>query len=179
MSSFATTADMEQRTGGAIATATHPFLERELEAATRAIRAHCGWHIAGKEQQTMRRARPYHDQVWLPAMEIASIDEVISNGAVLDPATVEFDPDTGWTSLSARSMMVKFTAGFEEVPAEIVTLALQVAARALGSPLGIVREQAGGVSVTYSQAGFNIAGGNQLLAPEFAILTPYKLGVLP
>lgn len=176
MASFATPQQMEQRSQGAIA-ATHPFLETELASATRSIRDYCGWHIAGPEEVTHRRVRPYHDQVWLPAMQVEEIVSAKINGGDVEPDTVEFDPDTGWTSLYGRRVEVKFRAGFDSVPESLVTLTLELAAGALGTPLGISREQAGGVSVTFART-----SGALLVGPggaDIARLAPYKLGVLP
>ncbi|SDQ05188.1 hypothetical protein SAMN04488565_0055 [Leucobacter chromiiresistens] len=176
MESFATPAEMQERTGGIIA-ATHPFLAKELASATRAIRLHCGWHIAGQETRRFQRVRPYHDAVWLPAMEIVSITSATVNGAAVDVDTIDFDPQTGWTSLTGRKFNVSFVAGFEEVPADLVTLTLELAAGALISPLGISREQAGGVSVT-----LNRTSNSLLVGPggaDAARLEPYRLGVLP
>lgn len=176
MASFATPQQMEQRSQGAIA-ATHPFLATELAAATRAIRDYCGWHIAGVENATYRRVRRYHDQVWLPAMQIREIVEAEINGGSVSPDSIDFDPDTGWTSMCGRRVEVKFSAGFDPVPESIVRLTLELAAGALGSPLGISREQAGGVSVTFTRT-----SGALLVGPggnDVATLVPYKLGVLP
>ncbi|SDQ04741.1 hypothetical protein, partial [Leucobacter chromiiresistens] len=64
-----------------------------------------------------------------------------------------------------------------EVPADLVTLTLELAAGALISPLGISREQAGGVSVT-----LNRTSNSLLVGPggaDAARLEPYRLGVLP
>lgn len=180
MASFATPTDMEQRSQGAITAATHPFLQKELDAATRAIQDECRWHIAPQESKTFRRTGPYEDQVWLPAMEITAITAAnLDNEVVTDLPSIEFDRDTGWTNLSGRIITVTFTSGFATVPEDIVTLTLQVAARALGSPLGLVREQAGTVSVTHSQPGFNVAGGTVLLTHEKDQLAAYRLGRLP
>lgn len=176
MADFATPQEMEQRTQGAIA-ASHPFLAKELASATASIRNYCGWHIAGKDAVRYRRTLPYHDAVWLPAMRIDSIDEARVNGADLDVSGIEFDHDTGWTSLCGRSVDIKFTAGFDPVPADLVTLTLELAAAALGSPLGVSREQAGGVSITFTRT-----SGALLIGPggaDVARLAPYRLGVLP
>lgn len=179
---FATKEQMDQRTRGAITASSHPFLDAELKAASKLIRDHCGWHIAKQETLRLRRVRRWADDIWLPAMEIESIASATIDGVVWEAEAlpgVEFDRDTGWTSIHARSVDLTFVAGFTEIPDHLVTLTLQVAARALGSPLGLVREQAGTVSVTHSQSGFNIAGGDVLLEPEKAGLSPYKLGWLP
>ena len=62
-------------------------------------------------------------------MEIASIDAVTIDGVEWGEealAGVEFDPDTGWTNLYGRKVKVTYTAGFEEVPANIKTAALDL-----------------------------------------------------
>ena len=179
MTAFALPADMEARTGELGIPPTHPFLQAELEAATKLIQKRCGWHIAPQRQVRHRRVGPQPVNVWLPAMEITEVSSAVVDGVVLDPASVEFDPDTGWTNLTGRTVDVFFTAGFEEVPEELVTLTLQIAARALVSPMGLVRDQAGAVSAVYTQVGFNQAGGTVLLTAEEATLTPYRLGRLP
>lgn len=110
-------------------------------------------------------------------MEIVSITSATVNGAAVDVDTIDFDPQTGWTSLTGRKFNVSFVAGFEEVPADLVTLTLELAAGALISPLGISREQAGGVSVT-----LNRTSNSLLVGPggaDAARLEPYRLGVLP
>ena len=172
LTSFATPAEMEQRSQGEIP-ATHPFLQTELNAATRQIRNACGWHIAKVEQLRYRKVRPFSEAVWLPAMQIASIDSGTIDGATLTPMTAGFDPEIGWTPLCGRDIDVTFTAGFEETPEDLVTLTLELAAGALGSPLGISREQAGAVSVSYTRTSGALQPADQ------ARLAAYKLGWLP
>ncbi|WP_052961588.1 MULTISPECIES: hypothetical protein [unclassified Leucobacter] len=173
---FATPADMADRSGGTIA-AEHPFLERELRAATRSIRNHCGWHIAGKHIIKHRRRGRFSAEVWLPAMRIESIESGTIDGAAINPALVDFDEDTGWTPLVGRAVDVTFVAGFDPIPEDLVTLTLELAAGALGSPLGISREQAGGVSVTFTRTSGALLIGPG--GPDEARLAPYRLGVLP
>lgn len=170
--SFASEEEMEQRSQGAIP-ADHPFLKRELEAATREIRSACGWHIAKVETLTFERVGPFAEQVWLSAMEITAITAATIDGVDIDPATIEFDKQTGWTSLCGRRRSVTFTAGYAEVPADLVTLTLELAAGALGSPIGVSREQAGAVSLTYTRT------SGALQPADRDRLAPYKLGWLP
>lgn len=179
---FATKEQMDQRTRGAITLSSHPFLETELKAASSLIRNHCGWHIAKQETLRLRQFRQRAEHIWLPAMEIESITKITVDGTEWDAtpvSAVDFDRATGQTTLCARKVDIEFVAGFAEVPEDLITLTLQIAARALGSPLGLVREQAGTVAVTHSQSGFNIAGGDVLLEPEKAGLAAYKLGWVP
>lgn len=177
MEPFATKEQMEARSQGEIPAST-PFLESEIKAATKLIRNYCRWHIATEEAGLVyrRRARS-RESVWLPAMQVKSLEAVTLNGKVLtDPAAIDFDPETGWLDLTASAITVSFTAGFEEVPDDLVSMTLQIAARALGSPLGLVREQAGGVAVTHSQITSNVSGGSVLFPHEMSQLDAYKIG---
>lgn len=180
MDSFATPAMMEQRSRGAIATASHPFLAQEIDAASRLIRDRCGWHVASIAQITHKRRGRFVEDVWLPAMKITEIRSVKIDGVEwADLSTVDFDEDTGWTNLRGRSVEVTFEAGFDEVPESIVGLTLQIAARALGAPLGVIREQTLSASVTHTTTGSGAAGGDVILDHEHSTLVPYILGTLP
>lgn len=179
---FATPQQMADRSGGAIP-ANHPHLVLALGAATREIRKHCRWHVAPSRTETLKVAARAGRPVWLPTQKITAINTISISGAPLDVGLVDWSEDgelgyTAWTT-GRQALEVNLTHGLEQVPDDLVDLTLQIAARALGSPLGIVREQAGGVSVTYSQAGFNVAGGTVLLAHEKAQLEEYRLGRLP
>ncbi|UGS26327.1 hypothetical protein K8F61_17125 [Microbacterium resistens] len=178
LDSFATATDMSDRTQGQVTAASHPFLERELEAATQDIRDFCGWHIAPARQVEYRRTGRLPDDVWLPAMEVQSIDSVTIDGtAWTDVAVqrVEFDRDTGWTNLTGRSVIVKYTAGFKKTPPNLLTATLEMAAAALGTSMGWTREQAAGVSVDYGRAG----GGIDPDSPGGRRLAAYRIGRLP
>lgn len=170
--SFATAQEMADRSQGAIPV-NHPFLEKELKAATKTIRNACGWHIAKVETLTFERVGPFAEHVWLPAMAIASVTAATIDGTALVADSIEFDKMTGWTNLCGRRRSVTFTAGFADVPEDLVTLTLELAAGALGSPTGITREQAGGVSVTYARS------SGALQPADHDRLAAYKIGWLP
>ena len=176
MTAFASPEDMERRSLGQITAATHPFLADELEAATAAIRAFCGWHIAQTEAVTFIRRFPYVEQVYLPAGNVLGVSAAVVDGITFDAEqleAVEFDPLTGWTNIAGRAVSVTFNAGFAEVPADLKLLTLELAAGALGSPLGVTREQAGGVSVLLDRV------SGDLTDADHARLVPYRLGRLP
>lgn len=178
---FATPDQMVDRSRGAITVASHPFLPSALKAASKEIRKHCRWHVATRETITRAFTGPRPADLWIPALEIASIDEATLDGVPLDVSGIVFNPETGWTSLRTwgRVLSVTFTAGFEEVPDDIVDLTLHVAARSLGSPLGAIREQAGPVSVTWSATAPNVSGGTVLLEHEKDSLAEYQIGRTP
>lgn len=175
---FASAALMESRSQGAITSESHPFLENELLAATRAIREFCRWHVAPARPVTHRSVGATPDDVWLRASEVASIDAVTIDGVewtTEQVAAVEFDPLTGWTNLCGRRVLVRYTAGYADVPADVVGLTLELAALGLGTSLGQTREQAGTVSLTYGGSG----GGIDPVSPAGRRLIPYQIGRLP
>lgn len=176
---FATEQQMNDRTLGAITTSSHPFLSAELKAASKLIRNECRWHIAKEETLTLRRVLPFAEAVWLPAMKISELTSAKIDGTLVDPAAIEFDEQTGWTNLCGRRIEVVFRAGFTEVPDDLVTLTLQIAARALGAPLGVVREQSLTSSVTWSATAPGVAGGDVLMQHELDQLAEYRIGRLP
>jgi hypothetical protein len=163
---------MAARSQGEITVTSHPFLAQELTAATQAIRNECGWHIAEQETitRTLRRRTP--GWLWIPAMQVVELSAATADGVevLLDSAWVDFE--TGETNLWGSYFSVTYVAGHEVVPADLVTLTLELAAGAMGVSLGIVREQAGGVAVTY-------AGGSASDDAHKDRLSAYKLGPVP
>lgn len=176
---FATPDDMEKRTQGAITSISHPFLEDEIAAATGAIREACGWHVAPVKSLTYEHNGSQARRVFLPAMSISTISAVTVDGVEFDVSKVEFDKNTGWTNLIGRRVAVSFTAGFPEVPPVLRSMALQVAARSLGSPMGATREQTLVSSVSWSTVAAGVSGGVAVLDHERAVLAPYILGPIP
>lgn len=177
VSAFATAAQVEERTQGEIP-ATTPGLANALAAATSAIRDYCRWHVAPSEQHTTVRGGPFSNAIWLPASEIASIDEAVVDGVTLDnPGSIDFDPLTGWTPLCGRRYRVTYTAGFDDVPGVLVGLCVELAVATLLTSGNITQEQAGAVSLTYTRTSGALRIGPD--GVDAATLAPYRLGVLP
>lgn len=167
---------MEERSQGEIP-ATTPFLSDSLRAVTRLIRNECRWHVA-EVTAGVHRARGVRE-VWLRSGLVVGLTSVLVDGVAVDPAGVDFDPETGWVGVRGGSVVIEFEHGHAEVPADLVDLTLMVAARSLGSPLGLVREQAGAVSVTHATVAPGVAGGLVLLEHEREALAAYRVGWLP
>jgi hypothetical protein len=175
---FAKPEDMEARTEGLIPT-TRPFLDEALAAASLAIRNHCGWHIAPVVEQVQYAGG--RGTVFLPTRRLTELVSVVNDGTVLDAGALDFDEDTGqvfgprW-SARRRGLVITYRHGLDKIPADVVDLTLQVAARALGSPLGVIREQSLASSVTWTATAAGVAGGTVLLAHEQDSLAAYTLG---
>lgn len=181
---FASTAQMAERSNGAIP-ADRPFLDSALKAATKRIRNFCGWHIATEQQDTLVLDGQAAAVIYLPTLRVVSIDEVTIDGTevVFESDSLQWSQEgklwrPSW-SVNYRGVQLKYTHGFAEVPDDLVDMTLLIASRDLGSPLGVVREQTLSSSVTWSQTGFNQAGGANLLDSEKDALQAYKLGYIP
>lgn len=112
MVAFATVEQMEARSRGSVTVSSHPYLARELEAASQAIRNACGWHIAPAQTVPFRRSSRIPSVVFLPGMNITAVTAAKVNGVTVDPAEVTADPDTGETNLYGRIIDVSFTCGY-------------------------------------------------------------------
>lgn len=177
--SFATKEQMASRSLGQITETSHPFLVDELKAASQAVRDLCGWHIADVATITRRVVTRHRHEIWVPARKITAVSITGRDGVEHDLDPLDFDPETGFTTWSGDVYTLTYTAGFTVVPAPVVTATLQVAARALGSPLGYTSERAGTAAVTHSQVAPGVAGGAVLLQPEIDQLAAYIVQALP
>lgn len=145
-----------------------------------AIRSYCGWHIAPSIEQTVTLDGRGSRHLWLPSLYVTDVTSVSNEGTAV--TSDEYDwSESGyiesrygcWTT-RPRQVEITFTHGYDDIPADVVGVAVAVAARASASPAGVKREQAGAVSLEYGQ--FNgVAGGIALLQHERDILERYKL----
>lgn len=148
-----------------------------LEAASAAVRSHCGWHVFPVLKCKAVTSGPGR-LVALPTIALSSVSRVTELGSVLQDGQYEWRVDgllrrCGWREWPRawRSVEVEFESGLTgEAAAAVAQVACQVAASALATSAGVSREQAGDVSVTYSQP-----GGVALLDRDMAMLAPYRL----
>lgn len=155
-----------------------------LAAAEAAVRAYCGWHIAPVRTEDVVVNGSGGQVLGLPTMLLETVNTITEDGATVAVSDVSWSRvgylhrTQPWTS-SLRGVTANITHGYDDVPAEVRAVVLSVAARAVVSPDGVVRQQVGGVSVTFSQNGFNVAGGVALLDHERAALDRYRLPEQP
>lgn len=158
-----------------------------LDAASAAVRGYCGWHIAPSLTETLTLDGSGGQVQTLPTLHLTDVTEVLQNGTAVDLATVQWSAagylwrPCAWSTPGCigapllRGVTVAIVHGYTPVPAELVAVVCSVAARAAVSPTGVVREQTGPFSVTYSQTAPNTAGGVALLPAETAILDRYRI----
>lgn len=181
---FASAAQMAERTDGVIAE-DHPFLGYALDVATRMIRDHCGWFVGPVTTDTLHLDGPGSRLLVLPTLRIVEVTAVRQDDAPIDMATVRVSRGSGMLRTSSPlsdefgAIEVDLRHGYDTVPEPIVDLTLQMAARALGSPLGVVREQSLVANITWSTTAAGVAGGTVIMDHELAALAPYTIGSLP
>lgn len=178
---LATTAQYEQLVGPPPAGLD---LTELLAAASDLIRTECGWHIAPVIAEEVKVDGPGGGTLMLPTLRLVDVTSIDNAGTTVDPLDAEWS-ESGflrkagcWTS-KLRGVTVSISHGYDTAPAGLIALACTVAARAAVSPSGVVREQVGSVALTYSQVGFNVAGGTALLKHEIEYLAKYKLPPRP
>ena len=153
-----------------------------LEQVGGAIRGYCDWHVAPSVAETLTIDGQGSRHIWLPSLHVTAVSGVKVHGE-----SVEFDWSetgflellTGQTPYRPRAIEVTFTHGHTAVPPEVVEVLVSVANRAISSPTGATREQAGAVSFNWATVAQGVSGGIALLAHEREILDVYKLPKRP
>lgn len=149
-----------------------------LAAAEAAVRAYCGWHIAPVITEELVIDGNGAASLPIPSLRVVDITAASDAGRVLDPATLEwsragFLRSAGrWTS-KLRGVRLTVKHGFDSAP-DVAQIVRDIAGRG-GGPAGVVREQAGQVSIGYSQVAPGVSGGVVLMDHERAMLDRYRV----
>lgn len=154
-------------------------LER-LDAAEAAVRAYCGWHVAPVVLETVTVDGSGSEALFLRSLRVVDVTGVVQDGQELDIDGLEWSQDgfmrspRGRWTRKLRGVTVTMSHGFDSVP-DVVEIVRAISERAGVSPAGVVREQAGQVSLSYAQTASGVAGGVVLMDHERAMLDRYKL----
>jgi hypothetical protein len=158
--------------------------EAIVEQVQAAIRAYCGWHIAGTLTESVRLDGGGSRHLWLPSLHVTAVEEVTDSDVDL---TVD---DYDWSAIGylqrrgacwstrPRQVQVTYTHGYPVVPRELIGVAAAIAARAIASPSGNTDESAGAVRISHGTFG-GVSGGIALLEHERQLLDRYKLPPRP
>ncbi len=153
-----------------------------LDAATDLIRDYCGWHIAPSVTETLTLDGNTAGVLAIPTLKLTSVVSVTIDGTLHDPAVYEWS-QSGYLRLYGghrlRSVAVAVVHGFPVVPEVVKSVCLTVAARALASPEGFIREQFGSAGQTPTQTSPGAAGGIALMSHEMRTLARYTIPALP
>jgi hypothetical protein len=169
---------------------TDPTAELMLAAASNMIRRYCGWHIYPSVEFDLVMDGPGGSVLQLPSRYLTDVTSITEGGLLTDSSAYRWSQLgeveraqpywmsgrwINWWPLGYRSVEVAFTSGYDEAPPELATMVLGMTARALSSPTGATREQAGQVSVQYALSSQHAAGGLALMANDLEQLDPYRI----
>lgn len=182
MTPLATTTELETHTG---LTFDQARSDMALEQVSAAVRNYLRWHLAPSVTETVVVDGSGADVLKLPTLHLTAVTAVTE-----DSDTVELD-DVEWTTAGylkrssawtrkLRGVSVAISHGYTTVPPEVREIVMNAAARGLLTPAGgVVRDQEAvgdySISNTYSQIGFNQAGGSALMEHEKNVLDNYRI----
>lgn len=129
-----------------------------INAASALVTEHCGWHIAPAITETVTVDGSGNRVLALPTLYLTDVVTVTEAGVALDPTALDWSTHgliekrsgTAWTA-RRRGVVVVMTHGLDAAPGWLTTLVCAVAGRALQTPIGVEREQAGGEQVAYAR----------------------------
>lgn len=155
--------------------ANDPRIEHVLEGASASVRRRCRWHVTPVIKETITVNLDGASHVFLPTMHVIDIHEVKLFGVELDPGHY------GWSSTGLlelfvydipkrfRALEVTLTHGFHEAP-DLSAIASKIALFSLASPLGVTREQAGQMSVSFgTQRGMGFADRDLIIIDTYRV----------
>lgn len=150
-----------------------------LTAAEAQVRAYCGWHIAPVVAESLVLDGTGTRSLFINTLRLVSVTAAEVDGEVIDPATLEWS-EAGFIRAPGiwvdklRSVKLTVTHGFETAP-DVAEIIRAIAARASGSPSGIVREQLGARSISLSMVAPGVSGGVVLMDHERRLLDKYRI----
>jgi hypothetical protein len=154
--------------------------EDDLAAAEAVVRKYCGWHIAPVIIEDLVLDGSGTSSLFIKSLRLVNVTSAVVDGTVLDTSTLEWS-EAGFLRIPGawpdklRSVRLTIEHGFDEVP-DVASVVRSIAARAGASPAGVLREQAGAVSLTMSQVAPGVAGGVVLMDHERRMLDKYRVG---
>lgn len=179
---LATPDDVEAYTKGKLK-AADLRVPAALAAVSRSIRRRAGWHIFPLvTAHTLVLDGPGGPVLSLPTLKLVTLTSIDDDGTALVSADLRISPSTGlvkkrdggsW-SREYGAITAVMDHGEEEVP-DLANLVLKLVARALASPMGATREQAGALSVNWSMTTQGVAAGIVPTADERTLMDSYVL----
>jgi len=167
-----------------------PTAELMLDAGSSLIRRYCGWHIYASVVFDLIMDGPGGTVLQLPSKYVTDVASITEAGTVTDPTAYRWSElgeverslplwQSGlwasWWTQGYRLIEVAFTSGYDDPPPELATMVMSMTSRALASPTGATREQAGNVSIQYALSSTHAAGGLALMENDKELLDPYRI----
>lgn len=152
-------------------------VEPMLDAASAAIRNHCGWHVAPNVacRATVDADAPTRT-LWLPTTCLTSLDALSVGDAEVGAEWSRIGQVRAACHVprGLRVATVDYHAGYDSVTPDLAAVVAGVVVHAVALSYGVTSESAGGVSVSYaSGAAYGGAAMASLTDADRAALVPY------
>lgn len=151
------------------------------EAATRAIRDYCGWHVAPVITATLTLDGTGTGTVLLPSRRVVDVLSVKVDGQELEATAYEWSADgllrrrRGCWPDRYRGLAVGLKHGFDD-DTVLSTVVASIVARIRMDPSGMLASQGAGTQrVAFGGRQATGGGGVGLLGTEKELLAPYKV----
>lgn len=160
--------------------AEDPRVPLLIKGVSDGIRRYCGWHVFPVIKETI--LLDSHGGRWLklPSLNVKSISALKINDTLIDPASYSWSKrglihlKSGRFPDDYQRVEVTFEHGFDN-GSDLKQVAIQIITNALASPMGVTREQAGSLSVSWSSTAPGVSGGLSILERDKALLDQYRL----
>lgn len=156
MEPLATVAELERHLQTTLTTTgEQDQAEQALELASGAVRAYCGWDIS-RTGEIIEAYGEGSTVLTIPTLMLQGVSAVTLDGTDLDMNTLvwtvkgQIYRDAGWPRFSVAHLDIDH--GYDVVPDYIKLVVLDVAARQLQNPEGLVSATVGEVSRTWSNS---------------------------
>lgn len=151
----------------------------DLAAAEAAVRSYCGWHVAPVIIEDVVLDGSGTASLFVKSLRLVNVLAASVDGVALDVSSLEWSAAgflraPGKFPDKLRSVRLTIEHGFNDVP-DVVATVRSIAARATASPTGVVREQAGAVSLSMSLTAPGVSGGVVLMDHERRMLDRYRI----
>ncbi|AHH16582.1 hypothetical protein NONO_c17820 [Nocardia nova SH22a] len=154
-----------------------------LDAIVQEIRDYCGWHIAPMLDATITVDGSGAAVLQLPTLALNSVTSIAENGTVLPSTEYEWSADGSlrrcppfihWTN-RYRGVVAAVNHGYEDVPANILSVILDATSAAISTPVGTNAE----LPETMGPFTFGGNSGVVLNAAQRRVLDRYRLPGAP
>lgn len=162
-----------------LASSLTPTESDRLLQAEALVRGFCGWHIATPVTETKTLMGTGGWALTLPSLHVTAIGSIVSDGTALTVDDYDWTPEgiiyrrgCQWTG---RTIVVTFTHGYDDPPAEVTAIVQALAQRAVQNPGSGVRRQVGPFLDQFSLTGSGESAAMALLEGEKATLRRYRI----
>ena len=155
--------------------------QMSLDMAIDAIKGYCGWHIAPSIEAEITIDGSNHFEQPLPTLHLTALTSVTEDGVAIDLTNVDWSESgvmtkrSGFWTYKKSGLVVNMTHGYDEIPMDLMGVALGIATLAQTPSSAASSQSAGPYSIQLTTRAGGAAGGLYIPKDMADILGRYKL----